>query len=372
MIDNSIIKIIKDKNIEKKFYKTLKKIHNLSKRHKIYMAIDFEFNTKKIALMQILFEIHIKNRIVKRYYIIYPPNLEQNTYDYFKNNIMSNLNILKILHGSESLDVPYIIDDFYNHDINSSIDFFMSMIDTKYLCEYMNIVQKKPNICKIYDLLVNLKIITEEEKKTLDINEERMGEIFNIYIDINDLSQELITYAIHDVVYLIDLYNVLKNLMIKFNPKDYYLLQDCTRFCFMEKRLITNIGDDLIIINGMNNYFYHINKENENIKDKYYKISLIKTFEIIFNDFVSSYDSINNLTNINYIKTNLLNLFRTVTYVIILNYYMVNSSNTQIIEFNLNNNYDQIIDSLKVLGLNYLLELTEKFYKFADDKLKPL
>ena len=102
------------------------------------MGIDFEFNTKKVALMQILFEVHIKNKIIKKYYIIYPPNLDIILFDYFKYNIMSNIHILKILHGSESLDIPYIIEDFYNFELEPLINFFLTMIDTIYLFEYIN------------------------------------------------------------------------------------------------------------------------------------------------------------------------------------------------------------------------------------------
>lgn len=385
MIDNSIVRIVySDIETQKRFYKILKKIHKLSKKYQILMGIDFEFNTKKVALMQILFEVHKKSKIVKKYYIIYPPSLDSKIYDYLKYNIMSNVNIMKILHGSESLDIPYLVEVFYDFEIIPIIDFFKSMIDTRYLCEYINIVNKEPNICRIYDLLVKLKIISEDEKHNLDINEENMGHIYEIFIDINKLTPELITYAIHDVVYLADAYNVLKNQIIKYNPKDYYLLVDCLRYCFMEKRGVTNIGDDLIIINMMNNYFYYINKSNvktEYIFEKifsaankgadYYKVSLIKTFDIIMKDFIDSFDSIKIITSINYLKTNLLNLFKTITYILVLKYYRVKSSNTQVVEYDLDNNYSMILDSLKILKLDYLLDLVIKFYNYANDKLIP-
>jgi hypothetical protein len=75
--------------------------------------------------------------------------------------------------------------------------------------------------------------------------------------------------------------------------------------------------------------------------------------------------------NINYIKTNIYNLFKTIVYVIILKNYRVKASNTEAIEYNLDNNYIAIIDSIKILELNYLLELINDFYKFASLKLKP-
>lgn len=391
MINNSIVRIVySNQHIQNKFYILLQKINKLSLKYPTYMGIDFEFNTKKVALMQILFEIHKKSKIVKKYYIIYPPNLNNTVSEYFKYNIMANINILKILHGAESLDIPYLIDDYFNYELEPSIDFFLSMIDTRYLCEYLNISNSKNNICKIYDLLSDLEIINSNQKRDLELNEEKMGPIYDIIIDINKLTPELITYAIHDVVYLIEAYLKLKNTIIQKNPRDYYLVVDCLRYCFLERRNITNIGDDLVIINMMNNYFYYINKSNTGTKltldkilentdtkinldksDYYYRVSMIKTFDIITKDYLDSFDSIKTILSINYIKTNILNLLKTVVYVIILQNYRVKASNINVIDYNLNNNYTQIIDSLKIFELNYLLDLVTHFYDFAILKLKP-
>jgi len=393
MINNSIVRIVyKDDKLQNKFYKLLTKINKISAKCPTYMGIDFEFNTKKVALMQILFEVHKKSKIVKKFYIIYPPNLNKNVNDYLKYDIMANKNILKILHGSESLDIPYLIDDFFNMEIEPSINFFLSMIDTRYMCEYLNILNSRKNICKIYDLLLQLKVINEDQKKELELNEVKMGPIYEIIIDINKLTPELITYAIHDVVFLVDAYIILRDLIIQTNPKDYYLLIDSLRYCFMEKRNITNIGDDLIIINMMNNYFYYINKSNKKTNqtlnkilistkidtnshsdkiDYFYKVSMIKTYDIIIKDYIDSFYSIKFITNINYIKMNILNLLRTVVYVIILDNYKVKASNIQYVNYKINENYKQIIDSFKILELNYLLELINHFYEFASIKIKP-
>ena len=85
-----------------------------------------------------------------------------------KNNILSNSKILKILHGSESLDLPYIVDELYNNDMEGLIDFFLSMIDTKYLCEYLNDVYNKQKVCRIYYMLFNYEIIDQRIYQILD------------------------------------------------------------------------------------------------------------------------------------------------------------------------------------------------------------
>jgi hypothetical protein len=140
----------------------------------------------------------------------------------------------------------------------------------------------------------------------------------------------------------------------------------------------------------MNNYFYYINKSNTKTEltlnkilhttktkinldksDYYYRVSMIKTYEIIIKDFIDSFDSVKIILSINYIKTNILNLLKTIVYVVILQNYRVKASNTETIDYDLNNNYTMIIDSFKVFELNYLLEIVNNFYEFVLIKLKP-
>jgi hypothetical protein len=69
MIDNSIVKIIKsDKKSQNKFLRLLKKVNRIANKNKypVYMGIDFEFNTKKVALMQIMFEVQKPNLTIKK------------------------------------------------------------------------------------------------------------------------------------------------------------------------------------------------------------------------------------------------------------------------------------------------------------------
>ncbi len=199
------------------------------------------------------------------------------------------------------------------------------------------------------------------------------------------LTPALITYSIHDVVYLIEAYIKLRDIIIEINPKDYYILVDSIRYCFMEKRYVSNIGDDIILINLMNNYFYYINKSNKNTnyiikslnlikieqEDFYYRIFMIRTYDIIIADFLKIYESLKYITNINYLKTNILNLLKIVVYVVILQNYKVKITKTEFINYDLNKNYNLILEGLKKLDLNHLLELVEKFYEFCQIKLKP-
>jgi hypothetical protein len=356
----------KDRTSESYFYKYLKKIVRRSSKYKVLMGIDFEFNTKKIALMQISFETYKPSldKPLSRYFIIYPPELSKKTVNFLKDNILSNSKILKILHGSESLDLPYIVDELYNNDMEGLIDFFLSMIDTKYLCEYLNDVYNKQKVCRIYDMLLNYEIIDQRIYQILDKNEDEMGPIYKIIIDINSLSEALKKYSIYDVIYLGKAFLTLKDMIIKYNPKNYYLLIDILRFSFMEKRDITNIGDDLVVINMMNNYFILVGSK------KTYKLKLIDVYNQIIKNYMESYPSIKPLIEITYFKKNMLNLFKTIIYTILLDKYTIYSSSTETISYNINKNYKAIIDTIESLELNHLLDITKQFHQFTIQNIK--
>lgn len=383
LIDINLIKIIRPGILEKKFRRALKRISKLSEKYDIYMAIDYEFNTKKIALMQIMFQIDKTtnkqtNTIpIKRFYILYPPELNEKTIAYLKRYAMSNLNIIKLLHGSEALDIPYIVDEFYQQELYNPkksyrvVNFFMSFIDTRYLCEYLNMYYNKPNICRIYELLEMYNIIDSKIKLKLEQNEKEMGPIHELFIDINKLNNNkpLIIYAIHDVVYLVDLYKSLKLSIIKQRPKDYFILIDCLRHSFMEKRFVSNIGDDIINTNIMNNYFYTIMEKSVDKFKKQSKststIKLIQVFDLLIKQYIQSYDSAKYIFLINYTKANIQNLLKLILYNIISTKYKINASNTEIINYTFNKEVNQLYNNLVLLEMNHLIAFIKQFETYA-------
>lgn len=371
LIDTNLIKIIRPGITEKKFRKTLKRISKLSDKYNTYMAIDYEFNTKKIALMQIMFQIDksdANSNSIKRFYILYPPELSDKTIRYLKRYAMSNLNILKILHGSEALDIPYIVDEFYQNDLfNKSykvVNFFMSFIDTRYLCEYLNLYHNRPNICKIYDLLLQYDIISTSTKLSLEQNEQQMGPLYELFIDINQLktNQQLITYAIHDVVYLVDVFKILRLNIIKSRPKDYFILVDSLRHAFMEKRFVSNIGDDIIKTNSMNNYFFTLSIK----KTQTNSIKLVQVFDLLIKEYIKSYDSAKYIFNINYTKINIQNLLKLILYNTLTNKFSnkINASNNELINFTLDKQVDQLYSNLILLDMNHLVGFIKQFEIF--------
>lgn len=377
LIDINLVKIVRPGITEKKFRRALKKISKLSEKYNVFMAIDYEFNTKKIALMQIMFQIEKINfnkitNMIKRFYILYPPELSEKTIRYLKRYAMSNLRILKILHGSEALDIPYIVDEFYQNDLfNKSykvVNFFMSFIDTRYLCEYINLYYNRPNICKIYDLLLEYKIINSSVKLSLEQNEQQMGPIHELFIDINKLSEnkELIIYAIHDVVFLIDVFKVLRLNIIKLRPKDYFILIDSLRYSFMEKRLVSNIGDDIITINSMNNYFIKRSNKLAKSAKSVKTIKLVEIFDLVLNKYIESFDSAKYIFNINYTKSNIQNLLKLLLYnALVHKFNKINASNMETISFNLDTEVNNLFIGLETLEFNHLIGFLRQFDEFV-------
>jgi hypothetical protein len=168
------------------------------------IGVDFEFNRikneRKIALCQINFVKENKMDI----FLFYPPNIKK---DLFKNLLISDC--IKILHGSESLDLPYLFDNII--DNNDRDKFCNNLIDTRYLCEYYNSSNNIDGKCRIYDLLLNMKVISKTKYEKLMKNDKLMGNIWEINIDVSKQSfinnKKLIKYCVYDVLFLSELFN---------------------------------------------------------------------------------------------------------------------------------------------------------------------
>jgi hypothetical protein len=241
------------------------------------IGIDFEFNRVKnkreIALCQINFMKKTKMDI----FLFYPPNIKKKT---FKNLLISDC--IKILHGSESLDLPYLFDNIITNDNYNK--FFNNLIDTRYLCEYYNLSNNIINgRCRIYDLLLQMKVINKNKYDDLMKNDKLMGNIWEINIDIKTMSKELVKYSIYDVLYLPKLFN-------KFPKNEIY------------HKIIPEIGNNVFILryqNKLDELFIDISKHNltKYINGFTFNDIYISVFEWIMTD-----DFMYNLYQINYFK----------------------------------------------------------------------
>ena len=316
----------------------------------LYLPMDCEFNTNKnssaarsfeIALMQLNFENDKENFI----YIFYPPKLDNDTNLFLKHNIFNNKYIKIILHGGDSLDIPYLFYTFFKNNKEEIIKFANNLIDTKYLCEYYHNDKEIDAKCKIKDILLELNIINQKKMDYLVENEIKMGNISEINIDINNISDELLKYSLYDVIYL-------KYLFLKFKKIDNYiygeLIPEMTSYVYLDRRGIINITEKVDKI------IYRLNLGKiEDFDDNLSNIFMTILYVV--------YDSkIMNIFKINYFKKNIETLLKIINYnILIANYKIIMPNNT---EFNGYINIGSIFKSLRLYNMMNIFKLLN-YYK---------
>jgi hypothetical protein len=254
-------------------------INNYLLQNDLIIGIDFEFKNKNIALMQINLEC---NELEPYIFVIYPPELNKK-----EKNILIKLltlpKIIKILHGGESLDIPYLINTFFKSDKKLVNKFLTNLIDTKFLCEYYHFENRINKKCNIYDLLNEFKIINHEKINFLEKIENKIGPIYLANFDINNLNKNLIFYAIYDVVYLPELYKkmCINNIVYKI------IIPELTQVVYYNKYFNTYYQKIKIYVDQLNNTNVNNNKLIDYYKNNYDKIM----------------QSILNLNSINYFKS---------------------------------------------------------------------
>ena len=194
-----MIIICKNKELNLKLENYIETFIKNSHNNKI-VAIDFEFNRvnnkRVIGLCQINFKINNNCDI----FLFYPPNINIRLFE----KLLISPNIIKVLHGAESLDIPYLFD---NVIMKKNIQLFCNnLFDTRYLCEYYNIENNNGGRCRIYELMKQMGAITEKQYNEMILNDKKLGHIWEIHIDVTKMSDKLIKYCVDDVEFLPHLY----------------------------------------------------------------------------------------------------------------------------------------------------------------------
>ena len=225
---------------------------NINQKH--FIGIDFEFNKvrkseRDVALMQINIE---NDSNISYIFVLYPPELTKNNHNQLI-KLITHKKIYKILHGAESLDIPYVFDQLLIEKY--LIDGFCSnFYDTRFLCDYYHIDKNLTGRCSIYYLLLEQDIITKEKFDELEKIEEKTGPIYLITIDIHKLDFNVLRYSLYDVIYLPEL--IKKFLRMSWPYTN--LVPEVTCMINKYKRDQTNKFNDLEkLINSMNLYFIY-------------------------------------------------------------------------------------------------------------------
>jgi len=307
---------------------------------KSIIGIDFEFKkiskeSKEIALCQINLENDLEDAYI---FIFYPLLLTKQQLDiYIK--LLTNRDVVKVIHGGESLDIPYIFDTLFDKNPKLMNDFVSNLYDTKFLCEYYNIINKSSIKCNIYNFLYEMKIIDNIDF-LLEL-EKKIGPIYLIEFDIHKLNNNLIEYALYDVLFLPTLFKK----CLKLTNID--LIQEITGIIYYFNK-INHYADK---INSLNNNFVLINN---------LKIKLIDIF--YYFEYFIIYDSIyNKLIEINYFKKYLQFLLKYIIYKFLFDNYKIYHKNEVINKNILTDKVDIYLLGRK--NIKKLINILQKYVK---------
>lgn len=325
--------------------------YNISKNMKnMYVGIDYEFNERKIALCQLCFFIDNDNYV----WIIDPREFDDIQIKLFIKYLYRNKNIYKILHGADSLDIPYMFNELFKNDLTTIMKFIRKLIDTRFLCEYSKINSKQLlKKCSIYDALLYFKVITEEKYNWLQTNNEQMDPIYKLQWDIKHLKSFQLQYAVYDVIFL----NTFLVNMLKQSHESIKIIPELTRFVFLDKYEIIDIVKNLKqIVDPMNIYRIH-NKKSNLVKD-----TLITTFQQLIPTYIINigFDiEFNNLFQVNYFKAPLSIILKYILYSVLNKKYKITIKNNIFYSKDLSTNL--IYDLLTKLEMKQLYNLFKKF-----------
>jgi hypothetical protein len=322
-----------------------------SQKDRIHCGIDFEFDTgkdKQIALMQINFSVSNNNFI----WIIDPKQYDQDKIIILNDKLLLNDKVYKVLHGSETMDIPYIYKFLLNNDKQKILKFTNKLIDTRFLCEYVRKSLVVNGKCSIYDAFLYFNTIDQTKYDALVKNNESMGPIQYVKWNIYKMNDKLIMYAVNDVLKLNTLaVDIFKKILVDTSTyvRTYYYIIKIIRFIMLERKGVTDIIEfckDVTspmnnkIINGII-LLEHYNKIMDNCVLK-------EGDDKIYVNFIESND---------YIRNMLKYLLKYVAFYVICKKYGVNiNMDVNILYNKLNEIYFNKITNLLKIFENYIMD----------------
>lgn len=225
--------IVIDNRSENIMYNIVSNFIN-TKENKI-CGFDLEFNTfsgqRSVSLIQIA--LYLKDEII---IIFIDPAILSNKANNIIKQLLISKHINKIGHGTDSLDIPALYK--YLGNKTDIINFTNSLFDTRFLCEYQNSLTDD-RLCNIYFCLEKYKIVNKKQLKFLHHNEEKLGKFWLKRINIKNMSDSFILYAMYDAIYLKQLAQAMKINIVQ-NNLSYNAIVEITRLVFLLKQKIIN------------------------------------------------------------------------------------------------------------------------------------
>ena len=373
-------------------------------RH-FYVGLDFEQSTvyteKEIRLTQLCFEHNKDYRSMIM--LINPTELEPEMTSDYINLLFCNNRIKKILHGSDSQDIPYIYRKLFADDTDLIIRFTQSMIDTRYLCEYyrLTVGEVPSNRCKIYDSekersgVLILGVVSEEQQEKLTVVLGSMGHHLDITWDIHNLSKPMALYAVYDVIFLKYLYyhiiylatqSVKPDLVPSIIDLYKHGINEFVRFVYLENNGITFLGEKCKNdVNPVNNYFVKKNgkvvpqlKPSSNLspaRSRLASLQVLKMIDVYNNMYQglvvpSMHVEIDNLLKVNQIRKSILLVIKRMIYGSMTRSCKIHKNKTQMFTERWQNDF--ILPFFSQLQFHYLAKLFQQLGVVLDNKINQL
>jgi hypothetical protein len=348
-----IIKVNDDKII--KLFLLYAMFYHIDSNHqdnhntKYLIGIDYEFNRRNIALAQFSF-YPIRN---SKYVFICDPNMFDLTQQKILLKTVYISNIERIMHGSDSLDIPYVFANVLQNNANNIILFTSTLYDTRFLCEYSKAyVMHADNKCSIYDALLYFGIISKKKYDELNDINDSMGPVQDVNWNVKKMSSFHLKYASYDVLYL---EKFKQNFFTLNHQYNLHIVNDIVRFVYYEKHGVSSIINDIKnTIDKINNYMIHDTHFNLTMNTVYNEV-----IELLYLDVLSS--NVITFAKVNYVKTPLLLVIRCIIYTIILKRYKVYK--TKQLLFTDKITFQQYYGELSKLNLPYLLIFLDLVYQ---------
>ena len=238
---------------------------NKSQSSNIKICFDYEFNFNKIGLAQVM--ISNKN-VSNNIYLFYPPDFNKEETELIKNGLYLTPYV-KVLHGSESLDIPYIYQQVLHNNKDDIMLFTKYVEDTRFACELLG-----NDKCSLYDVLFQTESINAKQNEFLLDMYKKNGKVYKIHWNTHNMTTGQYMYAAFDVIFLRRLNRILnKQINKKYNKKYKKLLYEYLQFIlqFRNGHIILDPNDMIKISDDDIKQLQIRNKDIIGIKIQYFK-----------------------------------------------------------------------------------------------------
>lgn len=343
-----------------------------------YIGIDFEFTNRTIQLSQLNFEHNIALQSIIM--MISPNELESVMTDNFINLIICNSFIKKILHGSDSLDIPYMYKVLLQNDSKKIVQFTKTLIDTRFLCEYYKLTRDEvsDNKCSIYDedptrsAVYYFSVVSEQQQNKLTELLQSMPPSYDVTWNIHKMPKSQVYYAQYDVIFLKYFYyrmiyvatndeesDIGKKIIITLYK---HVLTEITQLVYLENNNITFLRLKCKEeVDVANNYF--IRKNNNIIK----MIDIFNQISVNLSTDDPKVD-IDKLVRVNHFKTTIMTMIKRIVYGYISQKCIIHKDKSTLWTDKLNNNF--IFDYLSEYEFRYLFKMFKDLEKTIETRIK--